>query len=76
MRRALENPVERTAPVALTDTAVFPEQPDLRQQQVELVFTQAPAALVAAFLVAVMLGVSLRGQADHALRAGEGAEDG
>jgi len=67
MQRVQENPSEWTEAVAMGDAIAPVAQPDIEQQQIELVFTQAPAALAAAFIVAVVLGVSLWGVADQSL---------
>ena len=65
MNRLQENSSESLKVVAAADTIVPAPQPDIRRQQVDFIFTQAPAALGVAFIVAVLLTVSLWGVADQ-----------
>ena len=63
-QRKLSEASEAVAAVGVTLPA---PQPEIQQQRVELVFTQAPAALGAAFIVALVLTGSLWNVADHSL---------
>ena len=65
MNRLQETPSEALEVVAAADVIMPAPQPEIRLQQVDLIFTQPPAALGAAFIVAVLLTASLWGVADQ-----------
>ncbi len=50
---------------AVVEAGASVPQPGIHQQQVNIVFTQAPAALLGAFIVALLLTASLWGVADR-----------
>ena len=58
---------DTTEALAAAGVTLPDPQPEIQQQRVALVFEQAPAALGTAFIVALVLTVSLRGVADQSL---------
>jgi PAS domain S-box-containing protein len=67
MNQAQKRSSETAEAVAVAGVTLPDPQPDIQQQRVELVFEQAPAALGAGFIVALVLTASLWGVADQSL---------
>ena len=67
MNQAQKKSSETSEAVAVAGVALPAPQPNIQQTRVELVFTQAPAAIGAAFIVALVLAASLWGVADQSL---------
>jgi hypothetical protein len=67
MSQAQRRSSDTTDALAAAGVTLPDPQPEIQQQRVALVFEQAPTALGAAFIVALVLTVSLRGVADQSL---------